>query len=112
MTANAHPTAPAMTCSGKSHAVLHVAAALRGAGVDVDVVDDVALADVLVLGVRLADLQLDSLEKGSPAWNAGMAYQAGLAQPWAVPHYETLAREWAYCANALATVAAERGRDQ
>jgi hypothetical protein len=105
-------TATATTRTGKTHAVLHVAAQLRMADVADDDQDDVALADVLVLGTRLADLQLNSLEKGSPAWNACHAYQAGHAQPWAAGHYETLTRHWAHYANALNEATTERGRDQ
>lgn len=112
MTANTHTTAPSTTRSGKSHGALHVAADLRLAGVAVDDQDDVALADVLVQGVRLADLELDGQDKGSPAWNAGTAYQQGQTKPWAAAHYETVARQWAHCANTLTAAAPGRGRDQ
>jgi hypothetical protein len=72
--------------------------------------DDIPLADLPVLGSRLADLQLADLEPGSPAWNAVRAYQLADEKPWARLHYESLAGECSACANTLA--AHERGRDQ
>jgi hypothetical protein len=70
--------------------------------------DDIPLDDVQVLGVRLVDLRLDELAKGSPAWNAVRARQLADERPWARGHFEQLAGEWANCANTLA----DRGRDQ
>lgn len=62
--------------------------------------DDVALDDVLVQGVRMADLDVATLVKGSAAWNAATAYALRAYLPHAAGHFEGLAREWAALANA------------
>lgn len=118
MTAYANQPTTNTAGAGKTHGALAAAASVVASVVAAsgDTLGtaqcDVALDDVLVLGVRMADLRPENLEKGSPAWNACAAYTLCQVQPWAASHYEGLAREWAHGANALNEVAAERGRDQ
>ncbi|HEX4811704.1 MAG TPA: hypothetical protein VFV66_02990 [Nonomuraea sp.] len=79
--------------------------------------DDVAVDDLLVQGVRMADLKPENLAQGSPAWNAAAAYRLIAYLPYAAAHFENLAREWAALANAQPPAAStgdnrERGREQ
>ncbi len=79
--------------------------------------DDVAVDDLLVQGVRMADLKPENLAQGSPAWNAAAAYRLITYFPNAAAHFENAAREWAALANAPTPAAStsdkqERGRIQ